>query len=487
MPIRKRVQQLGKNAIVYSIGNILTKLSAFFLIPIYTRYLTKADVGVIALIEMFEFFLVTILPLGIVNAIWRFIPGASQNEKAKIISSSFWGLNTIGLIIILGLLTLHTNIAAHLDLGTGGEHYLIILLINVFLFSGGQFILWIFQYDQKPIYYLIVSLFQFIAVLVLNIHFVVYLRTGVAGVLYSKTIVFIVLYLFSAIYILRTSRVLPSLTVLKKLLKYSIPFIVIGFITPVLTISDRYFLNLFVSLEQIGVYSIAYKFGMLINIALVLPMQRTLTPMIYKTGLGIESQRIYRDILFYFTFIGSVIVILLTIFAKQILLLFTTPEYFEGAYIIPWVALAYLFNGFRTYFRAGIALGNRTSILSIIGVIIILINIVLNYFLIKFYGVDGALISTITSYLIFSIVLYFASQRIFPVDWGWQRLLKLLVITATTVIIQLWLSEMAIISNILNSIIVIIFFILTALVSGIIGSREIIGLMTVLKIIKEKF
>ena len=101
-------------------------------------------------------------------------------------SSAVWGINGIGIIIFLFLVFSREQIASHLQLGVDGPKFLLILLCNAFLFVGGQFILWMLQYEQKPIKYLALSLFQFLGVLILNIIFIVFLDKGIVGVLYSK-------------------------------------------------------------------------------------------------------------------------------------------------------------------------------------------------------------------------------------------------------------------------------------------------------------
>lgn len=59
MAIRAPIAGVGKQAAVYGVGNVLTKLAAFLLIPIYTRYMSMTEVGILALLEMVEMFLVT--------------------------------------------------------------------------------------------------------------------------------------------------------------------------------------------------------------------------------------------------------------------------------------------------------------------------------------------------------------------------------------------------------------------------------------------
>ena len=482
MPIRTKIKLLATNTTIYGFGNILSKLSAVLLIPIYTRYLSMAEVGIIALLEMAELFIVTIVPLGLVNAIWRYFPESTKKEKLKILSSAFWGINGIGIIVFLVLVFFREQIAFHLQLGVDGTKFLLILLCNSFLFVGGQFILWMLQYEQKPIKYLALSLFQFLGVLILNIIFIVFLDKGIVGVLYSKFIIFFILYLISGSFILWRAAVLPSITLLKKLMKYSLPLVIASFVTPILTLSDRYFLNLFVSLEELGVYSIAYKFGMLINMLLVVPLQRTLIPMIYQSGFDEDTGKIYKDAMFYYALIGCFFLIVMDVLASSFLQFFATKDYLSGAEIIPWITFAYFVNGFRLFFRSSIVLKDKTSILGWIGTVAIILNLGLNYLLIRELGVTGAVIATVISYLFVVSCIYINAQRIMKIDWKWVRLIKLATITFVTIFSYNGLLRLGIQSNFLTVLLLLVFFVVSLLITKTIGWREISGI----KIIVDK-
>ena len=484
MAIRPSVRQLGKSTAIYGIGNVLAKLAAFFLIPIYTRYLTMSDVGVLALLEMAELFLITLTPLGIVSSMWRYLPEAGESEKGKIISTAFWGIQGMGLLILGGLALKASYVSSFIGLGEKGTVYVLLVLCNVFLFVGGQFILWIFQYKQKPLHYLAISLFQFIGVLAVTIYFVVGLRRGIEGILISKIIVLSLIFLVSTIYVLRSSFVWPSFRTFVKLLKYGTPLILIAFVTPVLTLSDRYFLNIFESLDQVGIYSIAYKFGMLINMILVVPLQRGWGPMMYRIGVKGESKDIIRDILFYYALIGSLLFLGISLFATDLLGIVATEEYVEGSKYIPWITFAYLINGFRMFFVSAAAVRDKTLSLGQVGLIAIIANLFLNYLLIKYYGVMGAAWSTVVSYLSLVGLIYIVSQRVSRIEWKWNRLMKLGLITLISLAIPLALKSVFPDHQILISLLGFVLFVAGILVSKTIGSREINGIRSLLQAVR---
>ena len=100
MPIRPKIKSFGYSTMIYGFSNLLTKIVAVTLIPLYTNYLTVYEVGIIALLEMIELFIVTIIPMGSVNAMWRYLPNENSSDKNKIIISSFIILLISGTIIV---------------------------------------------------------------------------------------------------------------------------------------------------------------------------------------------------------------------------------------------------------------------------------------------------------------------------------------------------------------------------------------------------
>jgi len=81
--IRKNLKELGRATAIYGVGNISSKLAAFLLIPVYTKFLSIEDVGTIALIELVEMFFLGVGSMGIYPAVWRYIGQAMKRINGK--------------------------------------------------------------------------------------------------------------------------------------------------------------------------------------------------------------------------------------------------------------------------------------------------------------------------------------------------------------------------------------------------------------------
>lgn len=66
------LKKILRHALVYGAGNILGKIVGFVMIPVYTRYLTPSDYGVIELLDLTVFILGTLIGYSMTSALVRY-------------------------------------------------------------------------------------------------------------------------------------------------------------------------------------------------------------------------------------------------------------------------------------------------------------------------------------------------------------------------------------------------------------------------------
>ena len=132
---------------------------------------------------------------------------------------------------------------------------------------------------------------------------------------------------------------------LVKLLYFGLPLVPGTVANWMLTISDRYLLNWFSTAAEVGLYDIAYKFGMIINMILVMPFRTAWLPFVFSIQKREEANRIYSGALTYFLLIAAFLFLFISFFAREIIIIVSTSEYLPGVKAIPFIALAYVFFG----------------------------------------------------------------------------------------------------------------------------------------------
>ena len=476
MAIRPKIKTFGYATIIYGFSNLLTKIVAVTLIPLYTNYLSVYEVGIIVLLEMIELFVVTLIPIGCVNAMWRYLPEKKGQDKNRIIISSFTLIMISGFLIVGLVFFFKSYLCTVLNINNS-DNLIIFVLLSCFLRALSNFIYWILQYKNQAFTYLLLSLAQFISLILLTIYFIIGHQTGVVGIYFAKVIVFSVLFIYTIFYLIRSAPAIPSFGLMKKLLSYGLPIIPLILLMPVLTVSDRYFLNVYSSVEDIGRYGIAYKFGMLINMLLVIPVQRSWGPQMFQVGNLIEENKaIHRDITFYYSYIGLFIIVGLSLFAETILLIFANEDYLTVSWVIPWISLAYFIGGFKIFLQASASIADRTDLFIKTGIYTIISNILLNYILIKYFGLQGAVASTILSYSILVILLFFSSKRVSKIKWPIKKIIHGAFIASFLIITFDIIKKIDLDYEIIIKVFLLILFPIISFLTNLIGNRELNGL-----------
>jgi O-antigen/teichoic acid export membrane protein len=106
---------------------------------------------------------------------------------------------------------------------------------------------------------------------------------------------------------------------------------------------------------------------------------------------------------------------------------FIHPDYWGGLSIVPIVLMAYVFTGAYVNFVVGIYLEKKTKYLPYATGAGALVNVVVNLVLIPRYGIMGAAIATLLSYVVMAIGIYFPSQRLYHVEYEWGRLIRVML------------------------------------------------------------
>jgi len=217
----------------------------------------------------------------------------SEFDKKEVISTAI----VLGFIIssVFALICIFNlkPISNFLFQSSSYTEYIRIVLLT-FIFSNLAIIpLSLIRAKQKSLLYSLVSLSQLILGLGLNIYFIVFKKMGVAGVLYSSlfsnSVVMIILLTFA----IKEVGVNFSLTKAKKMCRYGLPLIPSSLGLFLIHSGDRFFLQRCTDLTELGIYSLAYKFGLIINLLIVGPFSLIWDAKMFEIEKLSEAKLIY--------------------------------------------------------------------------------------------------------------------------------------------------------------------------------------------------
>ena len=245
-------------------------------------------------------------------------------------------------------------------------------------------------------------------------HYGWYARAG--GIIISYTLFFIISLLYmkkNGFIILRYNR-----EEARRILKLSIPLIphVVGGI--IIALSDRFFIERMVSLEEVGVYSIGYMFGMVV-VLFTDAFLKAWSPWFYKVLSNANCTKKIKIVKYSYLYIMAIFIIAfsISIFAKFIIPYVVDVRYSGAEIYVFWIAIGYAVHGVYKIFFPYLVHINKTSFLALSTVIAAVLNLIFNYFLIKEYGAIGAAYATILSFIISASLVFWYQNKHFKMPW----------------------------------------------------------------------
>ena len=255
----------------------------------------------------------------------------------------------------------------------------------------------------------------------LSIYFVLIIKTGVIGVFWARVIGGLIGLILGFYYSRSSYFWFFNTSTFKEMLSFCLPLVPSAIGVYLLNYIDRISIKSLMELSDLGLYGIGFRVASIIAL-LMLGIQGSITPLIYSKYKEKDTPVQLSNIFRYVTFVGLIIISIISLFSKEILIILTTPDYYSAYIIIPFLVFSvYVSNMY--VFAPGLAIAKKTKYIAVINILGALINIILNLLLISVLGILGAALATlITSLLIFSVRMYF-SQKNYYIPYNINKLL----------------------------------------------------------------
>jgi O-antigen/teichoic acid export membrane protein len=409
---------LYKSFSLYTIGSFIEKGISFFLMPIFTFYLSTRDFGILALVTSVISFMVPIIGLGISGAISVAYFNGDRKNYPSYFSSSILAPFIVSVFLSILVYLFKGPIQAYFEVP-----FFWLLVIPFFCFFSfiNSMLLIDYQIKDEPMNYITYSLGNTILNFIISLGLIYFFKFGFEGRLIGQY--FSVFFFFLiALYILKKKRNLlvkeVSWVNAKDSLSFGLPLVphLIGGL--ILNISDRLFIDHFCGKELLGIYNIAYVLGSVISIfgsAFV----NAITPFSFKLFSENTRESLIKVVKMYWAFIFFMVLIVFGIYLLTPIIFkyFIDPKFYEGTKYIIWITLGYFFQGIYFLFVNVIFYLKKTKILFYFSIFNIVLNLSLNYFLIRLLGPIGAAYATCISFFIFCFTIAIYSNSIFPLPW----------------------------------------------------------------------
>ena len=399
--INKESLEFIQHAKNYVSARFFAKGLSFISIPIFTRLLTPNDYGKVAIFTTMVSVFTILLKLNIHGSVTRYYYEETKDFE------TFLGSNLIFIFLFnLGIVSIIYNLRESLSDVFEISSYIFIIAVLVSLFKIPlDIFLSYLQASKESKKYSFISVAKSILILGVAIIWTYLLMNNrYLGKMYSYLLVTFLISLFGIYKLVKIADFNFKLKHLKYSLGYGIPLIPHALSGFILGYFDQIIINQLTGSANTGLYSFAYKIGMIIKI-IISAMDKSWVPIFFekmKNNAYDEINNLAYDYSNYICFIA----ICLIIFSQEIVVIMADKSYYQSLSLIPIIVLGGILYFFYMLYNSYSFYRKRTHLISVATLLAGVINIGLNYWLIPKFGYQIAAVTTLISYFLLSIFHY---------------------------------------------------------------------------------
>jgi O-antigen/teichoic acid export membrane protein len=429
-------KRITKHSLIYGLGSIIGNVISFFLIPLYTRFLTTTDYGLLSSMTAVDSVLSIFFTLALQGAVLKFYFDY-EGIKRKEMLGSIWLFQMLFALIISILLYLYSgNLATLVFKDLRMQPYLKLVVIRVFFAVGGLIPLAIYRAQERSLKYISLIFLTAILGVFFNIYFVVILRKGALGSLQGGVITAVILYILYLLFFYKATIFSFRLDIIYKALLFSLPLVPHLLGGWIMNLSDRLLLQRLSSARELGLYALGCNFALVLSIV-VLAINNAWVPFFFSIAGKKEGQNTISKLLTYYFLFICLIALALSVFSKEITTIMAAANYRVAYRVIPAIALSYIFQGMYFMSVNCLFLKEKTRQLPFITLFCAVTNIVLNILWIPRYGMMGAAWATVIAYAMFYAITHHVSKRFYALYYEKARFLKIILAAVVVYIISM--------------------------------------------------
>lgn len=394
----------------------------FLLLRVYVEYLTRSDYGVIALLAGIEAPAKLFFRWGVDGAFMRFWYDSEDDaSRRRLASTLFFFLLAVNGVLLVAATMAAPFISERLLGGPGYTLALQLVLLNTFAIGFTFIPFHVLRMQNRPGEFSALTLARSVSTLVLRLVLVVGFGYGVMGIVVTDVIVTAVLMIVMVRWFAPLIRPVFSMATLRQSLRFGLPRVPHGFALQVMAVADRFILERFRSLAEVGVYSIGVSFGLIPKIALG-AFEYAWAPFYYATSREPDAKRVFTTVTTYGVAALALMTAGLSAIAADLLNLITAGQFVSAAPVVTWTAVGVFFYGVYLLTSIGLNITSRTKYYPVSTAVGAAVNVALNFALIPGYGMLGAAWANGAAYAIQSGLAYRFSQRFYPIAYEYGRI-----------------------------------------------------------------
>ncbi|ABW30715.1 flippase [Acaryochloris marina] len=424
-------RQIAKDSAIYGGADFLGKSISFFTFPIIAAAFTPTSFGTLELVRTTTALLALVMNFGLNNSVQRFYwdSDTTENQRPIIVSTGLATQILFGLLTCLlgfSLMPWTMNEVQKVNLSLSWIGFISALLL-MFFSQCLQYCLDVIRLQFSPFKFLFLTFLSRILSVLLSVLVVVKFKGGINGFLSIQLLVNILAIPLAFWMIKKDLTLKIDLSWLRELVVFGYPFIFAGLAYWLFGSMDRWMLATISSVEQTGLYSIAFRFASIV-LFVSAAFGKAWSPISIKLRKDYpdEYRNIYAQVLLLILFCMLTIGGGLSLLSGELITIMMPQEYAASSLPLTILCFGIILQATQQVTAIGISLEKKTYIFAHLTWATAGINLFLNWLLIPRYGAIGAAWATSISYLVLTSSYLYFTQRLHPLPIPWLQLFGLL-------------------------------------------------------------
>ena len=420
------IRKLGSQTLIYGTGYIVTRMLNFFLLPFYSHLFLPSVYGVASLVFSGIAFLNIIYHYGLDSAFLRFYTKKGDYDREEAFTAAFLSLLCTGIVLSLFLFFNSTWIS-RIFLGSPQYEQLIRLSSGILLMDTLVNIpLHTLRMNDKAVSFTLINLANVVLNMSLNIWLIRFRGMGLEGIFWANIAASTLSFILLLPVLKKNLKAVFNTRLFRKMLRFGLPFVPGGIASMVLELIDRYMLRIMMDYKTVGLYSAGYKLGIFMLIV-VMGYKFAWQPFFLNKADDPQAPETFGRIFTVFNVMMALVFLGVTLFIHDFITLkvfgitIFGQNYWQSEHIVPIILGAYIFLGMYINFLPSIYFSEKTGVIPLISGSAALMHVILNYYLIQFFGMTGAAWATFLSYLWMAGLTYFVVRRWYPIPYNWKK------------------------------------------------------------------
>jgi O-antigen/teichoic acid export membrane protein len=435
-------RKLASQTAVYGLSSIVGRFLNYLLVPLYTYYFSAAEYGVVSEFYAYAGFFSVLLMFGFETGYFRF-RDKEQPQHDQAYSTALIFVLLANALFFIGILQINQQLAGALQYANHPEYVLWFGLILVFdAMTAIPFAR--LRAENKALRFAGIKIAEILLTIGLSLLFIVYCpklysqnpESWVAA-FYKPAIgvgyIFIANLIASGFkFILLIPQFLGlawgfNRAIFFKMLRYSLPMVVIGFAGIINEMLDRALLkhllpyDLNTNMKMLGIYSACYKLSILMSL-FIQAFRYAAEPFFFAYADKDDAKKVYANVLKFFVIFCVFIFLLVTLYL-DFFKYFVGAEFRAGLQVVPILLMANLFLGVYVNLSIWYKLTDRTLLGAFVSLSGAGLTVALNLLWIPSLGYVGSAWATLACYASMAVVSYVLGQFYYPVAYPVWRIL----------------------------------------------------------------